>query len=100
MAGPKTGNEPVFEGLKRELAEELGAVVDEVRLVETLSEEISGVKSLIHIYFWHDRRGTIQGCYEGEARFYKSVDEALSQPNLMPHTSWALKESKARGFFS
>jgi 8-oxo-dGTP diphosphatase len=62
-----------------------------------VTEAITGHSELIHVYFWHDKEGTITGCYEGEVRYFDSVQEVLTQPKVIDDTRWALNECLARG---
>ncbi len=73
------GESPV-QALIRELHEELGAEVraSDVLFLGKITESVTQHQDVIHLYFWHDEHGTITGCYEGEARYYDTVDEALA----------------------
>lgn len=86
------------EALVRELREELGAVVkgDELIVLGTITEEITQYKELIYLYYWHDKRDTITGCYECEAQYFTAVNEALHHPELMDDVHWALIECQNR----
>ena len=93
-------DETPMQALIRELNEELGAEVKELDVVSlgAVTEEVTGYTELIHVYFWHDKDGTITGCYEGEVRYFDSVEEVLnSHPKIMDDTRWALNECLARG---
>ncbi len=87
-------NETVLEGLARELHEELGAIVrpEEVLFIGALTEDWTDHAECVHIHFWHDKNQTITGCYEAEAHYYKTVEEALQHPKIMPYAAWALQE--------
>jgi len=98
FGGHVEAGETVMQGLVRELAEELGAKVNPADVIQlgAVSEDFTKHKELVHLYFWHDKNQTITGCYEAEARFYATVEEALQQPNLMEYSAWALREAKRR----
>src|SRR5437879_283414 len=63
--------ETPMEALVRELHEELGAKVmpSDVISLGTITEAITNYSELIYLYFWHDKHGTITGCYECEAKY-------------------------------
>ncbi len=94
--------ESAEEGLIRELREELGADVkqDELITLGAVTENFTGHTELVNLYFWHDKDGTISGCYEGEARYFDTVEEALSQDGLMDYAIWALKRCQALGLLN
>jgi 8-oxo-dGTP diphosphatase len=91
--------ETVMQALVRELKEELGAEVNpaDVVFLGAITEEWTQHKELVHIHFWHDRHGTITGCYEGAAVRCQDVAVALSRSKVMEHLAWGLAEAKARG---
>ncbi len=91
--------ETIHDGLIRELKEELGAEVRQEDLISLggVTEDWTQHKELVHLYFWHDRQGTITGCYEAETRYYKSIEEALLHPKIMDYVKWALDRAKSLG---
>lgn len=91
-------NEAPIQALVRELNEELGAIVDPAEVVSlgVITEAITKYSELICVYFWHDKHGTITGCYECESRTYASCAEALAQPKMMDEVRWLLNECKRR----
>lgn len=93
----ETGETPI-EALVRELNEELGAIVEvsEVISLGAITEAITNYSELIHVYFWHDKRGTITGCYEGECKYYNRINEILQHPKIMDSVCWLLKECHDR----
>ena len=93
-------NEAVIDGLIRELNEELGAKVkpEDVVFISALTEEFTNHTEVVHVHFWHDKQGTITGCYEAEAVEYNTLDEALSHLKIMDYAVWALMECQKRGF--
>lgn len=94
----ETGETPI-EALVRELHEELGAKVvpsDAISL-GAITEAITNYSELIYLFFWHDKHGTITGCYECEARYYDTVDEIYAHPKVMDDVRWLLRECQSRG---
>lgn len=91
-------SETSIEALIRELHEELGAKVmpSDVTRIGTITEAITNYSELIYLYFWHDKHGTITGCYEGEAKYYDTVAEIYSHPKLMDDVRWLLMECQNR----
>ncbi len=91
--------ESIIEGLLREIKEEVGADVkeNEVQFIGAVSEDWTNHKEFVHLYFWHDKENMITGCYEAEARYYESFEEAVSQPNLMKYAVWALRRCRELG---
>ncbi|MCI5060920.1 MAG: NUDIX hydrolase [Alphaproteobacteria bacterium] len=88
--------ETIQDGLIRELREELGAVVKpkDVTFIGTITEDWTNHTEAVHIHFWHDKEGTITGCYECEAIEYNSAEEALKHPKIMDYAAWALNQCK------
>ena len=91
------GESPI-QALLRELHEELGAKVDErdVITLGAFTEEYTKHTELIYAYFWHDKKGIITGCYEGEAKYFNSVEMVLREPKVMAGVVWALGECQKR----
>jgi 8-oxo-dGTP diphosphatase len=83
----------------RELNEELGAILkyNDVTFIGSVTEDFTDHKELVHIYFWHDKEKTITGCYEFEAVFFDSLEEAISQPEIMDYAIWAIKKCQEIG---
>jgi 8-oxo-dGTP diphosphatase len=83
----------------RELNEELGAVVDPADVISlgVITEADTNHTEIVHVYFWHDKAGTITGCYECEAAYYDRIAGALAHPKIMAYAVWALGECHARG---
>lgn len=90
--------ETPMQALIRELNEELRAKVKEsdVVLLGAVTEAATGHTELIYVYFWHDSHGTITGCYEGDVRYFDSVQEVMNHPKVMDDTRWALNRCIAR----
>jgi 8-oxo-dGTP diphosphatase len=63
-----------------------------------LTEAMSGHTELIYVYFWHDARGTITGCYEGTARFFEHIESILAYPKITDGLRWMLDECLKRGW--
>jgi 8-oxo-dGTP diphosphatase len=91
--------ETAIEALVRELDEELGAIVDPAEVISlgALTESETGHTEIVHTYFWHDRNGTITGCYECEAVYYDRIAGALAHPKIMDYLRWMLLECQVRG---
>lgn len=100
FGGQVETGEDIMTALQRELKEELGADVqrEEVVLLGVVTEGETDHTEAVHVHFWHDRRGTITGCFEGEARRFPNVYAALGMEKTMPYLRWALAVCKARGF--
>ena len=79
FGGRIEADEKPMAALVRELNEELGAVVDvgEVTSLGVITEAITNYTELIYVYFWHDKNGTITGCYEGDAIYYASINDVF-----------------------
>ncbi len=94
FGGHIEGTETPSQGIIRELLEELGAKVNQSDLIElgTITEEATQYTDLVYIFFWHDKRSSITGCYECEAQYFDNVAEALNDPKLMSDVRWALLE--------
>ena len=96
--GIETGESPM-ETLVRELNEELGAKVipSEVIRLGAITEAITNYTELVYHYFWHDKQGTITGCYECEAKYYDTANEVYAHPKVMDDVRWLLKSCQNRG---
>jgi 8-oxo-dGTP diphosphatase len=96
--GLEEGEAPM-DALVREMKEELGAKVKPADVVRfgAITEAITDHTELVYVYFWSDTRGTITGCYEGEARFYETVKDAIAHPKVMDYVPWLLNECQKRG---
>jgi 8-oxo-dGTP diphosphatase len=100
FGGHVGAGETPLQAVVRELAEETGASVSEqeVQFIGALSESFTNYTELIHVYFWHDKKNTITGCYEAEAIFFDTTEDALAHIKLMPYARWALEECQQRCF--
>lgn len=92
------GEEPL-QAVLRELREELGASAQENEIVSlgALTEAMSGHTELVYVYFWHDVRGTITGCYEGTAKFFDHIESIVAYPKITDGLRWMLQECQRRG---
>ena len=96
--GIEVGESPI-QALVRELKEELGANVVAAKVIRlgTYTEAATNYNDLVYGYFWHDRLGTITGCYEDEARYYENCAHVLTHPKVMDDVKWQLQECQNRG---
>lgn len=87
-----------MQALVRELKEELGAQVNPADVISlgAITEAITKYSELIYVYFWHDKHGTITGCYECEAKYYDDCAAALTHPKIMDDVRWLLHECQKR----
>jgi len=97
--GLDDGEKPI-QALIRELYEELGAKVDEADVVSfgAVTEAVTKYTELVYVYFWHDRFGTITGCYEDSPLYFDDVASVIAHPKVMDYVSWLLEKCKNRGF--
>ena len=92
------GESPI-DALVRELREELGAKVNigDVVSFGAITELMSKHSELIYTFFWHDRFGSITGCYEGEARYFDNSSEILELPKITDGFRWLLSQCQNQG---
>ena len=84
----------------RELQEELGAVVnpnDLVFLVEKIGTHLKGSFGTTVTFFWHDRMGTITGCYEGIPAYFSRNAEVQRDDRVRPHTKECVQIAFEKG---
>ena len=95
-------NETPLAAVVRELEEELGAKVIPADLINlgAITEVITNYSELIYVYFWHDKHGTITGCYECEAKYYDNCTAALAHPKIMDDVRWLLRQCEQRKLIS
>lgn len=91
-------NETPMAALVRELKEELGAIVNprEVVAIAIISEPETNYRDVEYLYFWHDARNTITGCYEGKAKYFNTIADIDTHPNVMTDVRWLLEECQKR----
>lgn len=92
------GESPI-QAIRRELNEELGALVEETGLISlgAITEGMTNHEELVHVFFWYDSRETITGCYEGEAAYFKDVASVLAKPNITDGLRLMLKICQEKG---
>lgn len=96
FGGHVEAGETTLEGVRRELAEELGAAPHESELtVVGVIVEDDGTE--VHLHVWADRGDRITGCYEGEAVTFATADEALAQEALMDYARLAIRHCAKLG---
>lgn len=94
-------NETPMQALIRELKEELGADVKvrDVISLGAITDIETNHQALTYIYFWHDKKGTITGCYEGKAKYFNTSVEAKNHSTMMEDVRWLLQECRKRRLF-
>lgn len=87
----ETGEQPI-NALVRELNEELGANVNKTDVISfgAITESMSNHTELVYVYFWHDKAGSITGCYEGSPRYFDNVAAILAYPKITDGLRWLL----------
>ncbi len=95
-------SEQPTQAIIRELKEELGALAQENEVISlgALTEATSGHTELVYVYFWHDMRNTITGCYEGTARYFDHIESILAYPKVTDGLRWMLHECQRRGLLT
>ncbi len=80
----------------REVNEETGGfpTAEEMVFIGAVTEKWTNYADIVHVYFWHDRDGTITGCYEDEPIEFENVGVALLNLELMDYARWALEKAK------
>jgi 8-oxo-dGTP diphosphatase len=98
FGGGIESNESPIDTLVRELKEELGAVIKTADVISlgAISEAETNYSELVYLYFWHDKHGTITGCYEGTAKYYRNPDQAMAHPKIMEDVKWLLHLCKKK----
>jgi 8-oxo-dGTP diphosphatase len=87
-------NEQPLDALVRELHEELGAKVNakDVVILGAVTEPETKHSVLVYSYFWHDKNGTITGCYEGKPSYFNDPVTPLRHPKVMNDVCWMIGE--------
>lgn len=91
--------EKPIDALVRELKEELGAKVSQADVLSfgAIVEPMSNYSELVHTYFWHDKQGSITGCYEGVPKYFDSVADVLKYPKITDGLRWLLGQCQKQG---
>lgn len=99
--GIEAGETPM-QALVRELNEELGAIVipSEVVSLGAILEPETNYSTLVHLYYWHDVKGTITGCYEGKAKYFNDPVMIEKQLKVMNDIIWLIHECQQRGLLA
>lgn len=94
--------ETPLQALIRELREELGARVEteDILFIAAITESFTNHEDAVYLHFWHDRHGTITGCYEWESVTFENAAQALADPDAMDYLRWLLIECQKRGFIN
>ena len=93
FGGTIHAEETPLQAIIRELAEEVGAAVHPKDLVflDAYTEELTQHKEIIFGYFWHDKKETITGCYEGQAIYIDHLHELQEYALIIDDVPWLLK---------
>ncbi len=96
FGGHVESGETPLQAVIREIQEETGGEPQEKDLIfiGAVTEEWTNYADIVHVYFWHDQRGTITGCYEDEPIEFANVDEALQRSDVMDYARWALQKAR------
>jgi len=99
FGGKIEADELPIQALTRELNEELGAIVDaaDVTYFGAITEAMSEHTELVHTYFWHDKKGTISGCYEGTAKYFDDVSAIFPIRKKTDCLRWLLEQCQQNG---
>lgn len=101
FGGQVDADETQEEGMARELREELGAELSVGELVFLGAFTKVGLDdALIHAYWWHDKEGSISGCYEGEPTYFNDAVEILSKDTITPDVFWIVNRCLEQGLLS
>lgn len=82
------------QALIRELQEELGAEVNFSNVISfgAITEKSSDHSELVHVFFWHDKTGTIKNCAEGRPCYFDNISQVLTHPKITDGLRWLLQE--------
>lgn len=100
FGGKLEENETPLEAIQRELKEELGAEVNaaDLILLGAVTEASSGYTELVYEFFWHDKHGSITGCYEESPCYFNNIAEVMHVlPKLVDDVPWGLDICRQRG---
>ena len=101
FGGQVDAGETPLQGMVRELGEELGAEIEDSEILFLGAFTKVGLDdALIHAYWWHDRAGSISGCYEGDPAFFDGAVEIFSKDNITPDVYWIVNQCLELGLLS
>jgi len=102
FGGQVETNETPLQAIIRELNEELGAKANpaDILFLGAVTEGLTKHLELIYVYFWHDKTGTITGCYEGNVKYFTNVEEILAEQKVMDSARWSLQKCLRLGVLS
>ncbi len=85
------------QALIRELREELGAQINTPDIISlgAVTEAITNHTEILYVYYWHDRSGTITGCYEGSPALFNNTTSIINHPKVMDYVIWSLDKCKS-----
>lgn len=98
--GCHPGDKDFKATLLRELKEELGAEAmaeDLVFLTQKVGVNLNGSSGLTVTFFWHDKKGSIKGCYEGAPAYFDSAAAVQANTKVREHTKECVQIAASLG---